>query len=104
MTSGVVASSGGTSTGNTISVPTLAMGATEGLVFTNTGKDTISSDITGSGGLTIGGPGNLVLPQANSYNDNNALLETQTVTLLPSGVNFSHGRHVYAVLQWRDHG
>ena len=69
MTSGVVASTSSSSSGttNTVSVPTLAFGTAEGLIYTNTGTDTISSVITGSGGLTIGGTGNVILPTANNY-------------------------------------
>src|SRR5262249_49794774 len=59
--SGMVASGGGTTTGDTLSVPTLALGTQEGVFVTASGTTTVGSAITGSGGLTVGGAGNLVL-------------------------------------------
>src|SRR5205823_1901874 len=45
-----VASTGGTGTGDTVSVPTLAFGTNEGLALTSSGTTTLSSAITGTAG------------------------------------------------------
>ena len=90
LTSGVIASSGGNTIGDTISVPTLALGAAEGIVTTYANSSTaatsaanltISSVITGSNGLTISGPttatsanvGVLSLTNANNYSGTTSL-------------------------------
>ena len=97
--SGQIVSTGGT---NTVSVPNLAFGSAEGILYTNTGSNTVSSNITGTGGLTISGPGNLVLPTPNlNYNNSNLLLtgaaqtnSVQTITfnpLLVAGVTSTTG-------------
>ena len=67
--SGMVASTGSTGSTDTISVPGLAFGAIEGVVYTNTGLDSIKSKITGTGGVTFSGNGNLTLATANSFSD-----------------------------------
>ena len=64
--SGTLASTGGTSKGNTVSVATLALGSQEGILNANSGATTINSAITGTGGLTFAGTGSLALPTANS--------------------------------------
>ena len=72
---GTLASTG---TGNIVSVPTLALGAAEGVALTNSGASTtISSTITGTDGLTIGDGGTLTLTGANTYNGVNTV---QTLT------------------------
>ena len=47
--SGEIVSTGGTSTGNAVSVPNLAFGPAEGILYINAGKETVSSNITGVG-------------------------------------------------------
>ena len=68
-TTGTIATTGMGPNGDAISVPALALGAVDGIFLTNglTGSatNTISSSITGTGGLTIGGAGTLALPSAN---------------------------------------
>lgn len=66
LTTGTLASTGGTATGNTVSVPVLALGASDGIFLANTGTTTIGSSITGTAGLTIGGAGTLILAGANT--------------------------------------
>src|SRR5579862_832843 len=59
-----------TATASTIAGGTLAFGASEGVIFTATtgaGNGTISSAISGTGGLTKFGPGTLVLSGTNTY-------------------------------------
>ena len=89
--SGQVAVSGATSLGDTISAPlVLAFGTAEGLVFTNSGQDTISSTITGTDGLTVSGPGNLVLPNPSSYN-NSSNPNSQDVQVVNIGTTATGG-------------
>ncbi|MGD0461862.1 MAG: autotransporter-associated beta strand repeat-containing protein [Tepidisphaeraceae bacterium] len=52
--------------GGSISSGTLAFGAAEGTVYTSKAGSTISSNITGSGGLTTFGPGKLTLGGSNT--------------------------------------
>ena len=55
-------------------MPTLALGATEGVIVDNNGASTaISSVITGSAGLTIGGGGTVTLSGTNTYNNTSAV-------------------------------
>src|SRR5262249_46387830 len=57
--SGTVAGSG---TGNTISVPTVALGTAEGVFLADVGATlTTSGTITGTAGLTVGGAGTTAL-------------------------------------------
>ncbi len=65
--------------GNAISVPTLAFGSAEGIILANADTVTINSTITGIGGLTLGGAGNVVLATANSYTG--GVSNQQTITL-----------------------
>ena len=78
---GALASTGGTSSGDTVSVPTLALGASEGLFTLNNGTTTISSNITGINGLTNGGSGTLVLPNANNSYTGATNLNSGTVSV-----------------------
>ncbi len=63
----MIVSSGGTTTGDTISVPTLALGNQEGVFITNSGSTTVTGTITGSGGLTASGAGSLTLASPDTY-------------------------------------
>ncbi len=74
--------------GNTISVPTLAFGTAEGLIFGNAASTTISSSITGSGGLTLGGAGNVILPTPNSYTGGASNQQVITLNNSPTTGNF----------------
>lgn len=65
LTTGTLLTSGGTTTGNTVSVPVIALGTGDGVFLTNTGTSTVSGSITGTGGQTIGGGGTLALPVAS---------------------------------------
>jgi autotransporter-associated beta strand protein len=64
---GMIASSGGTGTGNIFSVPTVTLSTQEGVFLTGSGTTTISSAITGSAGLTVGGAGTLALNGTSTY-------------------------------------
>ena len=80
----MVVTSGGTTTGDTISVPTMAFGNQEGIFLTNNGTTNVSSNITGSGGATFSGGGNLALSGTNSYTNTNAV-QSLTITGATSG-------------------
>src|SRR5262249_52804738 len=72
----IAATNGGTTSGNTISAGTLALGSAEGKILTNdsAGTTTISSTVTGTGGLTIAGAGQLALTGSNnSYSAANSV-------------------------------
>ena len=88
--SGQVVANGGTSTGNTFSVPVLAFGAAEGLVFTNNGQDTFASTITGTNGLTFTGPGNSILPTPDNYN-NSSNPNSQDIQVINIGTTATGG-------------
>ena len=77
--SGAVGSSGGLVTGNTLSVSQLAFATAEGILFTNSGTDTVFSQITGQGGLTISGAGNTSLQSPNLYTGPAGADQTETV-------------------------
>ena len=72
LTGGGLLVSGGS---NTVGVPTLALGTTEGVLLTNAGSTAnVSSVITGTGGLTIGGAGGTVtLSGADTWTGTTAL-------------------------------
>ena len=90
--SGQFVSTGGTSIGNTIAVPTLAFGSAEGIVTTNSGLDTINGTITGTNGFTITGPGNLILPHASNYNNSsNPSGQSQDVQVITIGTTATGG-------------
>ena len=85
---GMLVTSGGTTTGDTISVPTLALGTQEGVFITNNGTTTISSNITGSGGATFSVGGTLALTGTNTYTNTSAV-QTLTITGTPTSGTFS---------------
>src|SRR5262249_5320960 len=69
--SGGLASSTGT---GTVIGGTLSFDGVEGVILTNTGATTtVNSSITGTAGLTTGGSGTLVLPNANTYSGGTVL-------------------------------
>ena len=74
--------------GNAVSVPSLAFGTTEGLVFGNAASFTINSTITGMAGLTLGGAAISLLPTPNSYTG--GLSNSQTITLTIAS-QYGHG-------------
>ncbi len=70
---------------------TLAFGTAEGLIYVNSGANTISTGITGSGGLTIFGPGTLTLSGAvaNTYTGGTRI--QGGVTVIEAANNLSSG-------------
>src|SRR5207302_11067153 len=80
LASGTLAANGGTASGNIVTVPTLALGSQEGMFLSGTGTTTVSSTITGSGGLSVAGGGNLILTGTNSYTGATTL-DSGTVTV-----------------------
>ncbi len=77
---GTLAVTGGT--GNVISVPTVAMGTAEGLVLTNSGSTvTVSSAITGTAGLTLGGAGTVTLSSSTSSYSGTTTLNSGTLAV-----------------------
>ncbi|QIF03267.1 autotransporter-associated beta strand repeat-containing protein [Roseimicrobium sp. ORNL1] len=77
VTSGAILFTGSTST---IQGGTVAFGAQEAILHVNASSNsTITSVITGSGGLTVAGTGLLVLSGANTYTGDTTLLSGTTV-------------------------
>lgn len=73
------------------STGTLAFGAAEGMITVNSGVTaTISAPVTGSGGLTKGGAGTLVLSGTNSYTGgltvSGGILQVTTAAAIPASV------------------
>ena len=64
---GGIVSNGGTTLGNTMSVPQVTFSTTEGILLTNNGSMTVNSVIAGTVGLTINGGGNVTLNSVNTY-------------------------------------
>ena len=77
-------------TGDIVSVPTLALGSTEGVFLTaNSATATIASAITGTAGMTVGGLGSLSLTGLNSGLSGANAVQTITFNGTPTGGTFS---------------
>ena len=94
-TAGMLVTSGGTSIGNTISIPTLALGTQEGVFIANNGTTTVNSTVTGTGGLTLSGSGNLNLANANNLTGTETL-NSGTLTLANSSTVQPHAERRHA--------
>ena len=88
LSSGMLAGTGGTSTGNTVSVPTLALSSQEGVFITNNGAQTISSTLTGTAGVTFAGGGTSIVLGTNTYTGTTTLdsgtLAVGALTAIPT--------------------
>ncbi len=87
-----VASGGVILNGGSIGVAELAFGAAEGLIYTSAANATISSNLTGTGGITFFGPGTVVLSgvansQTGNYSFNGGLVSIASSTALGSSTN-----------------